>query len=288
MTTSLPASTHVGKVVLQIADLDRSLAFYEGVLGFRILEATTGATSRVSRLGVAGAADWLLELREKPGVRRVPPRGLIGLYHFAILLPSQPDLGRFITHATKAGVHMGSADHLVSEALYLTDPDGLTVEVYHDRPRSSWQYRNGELVMASLPLDLRAVSAGAGDSTWAGLPAGTTIGHMHLYVDDLGDARRFYVSSLGLAPTTWTFPGALFTSAGGYHHHVGLNVWAAGSPAATDADAKLIYWELVLPTHDDIARVSDRMAEHGYRVERSPDWSDVVDTSNICVRLVSE
>lgn len=283
----LPPATHVGRVSLQIADMDRSRRFYEDVIGFRPIELGERHGQRVARLAVEGSDDWLLELCEKPGARRVPPRGRIGLYHFAVLLPTRAALGRFIAHAANAGARMASADHLVSEALYLTDPDGLQIEVYCDRPRESWQRRNGELVMATLPLDLDAIVVSAGGTTWAGLPAGTVIGHVHLYVEDLDLARAFYVTALGFEPTLAGFPGALFVSAGGYHHHLGLNTWAAGSPVATDDDAKLRFWEVVLPDATAAAQAVDRLALAGYGVDVEGDAPEALDPWNIRVRLVS-
>lgn len=283
----LPASTHVGRVSLQIADLDRSRQFYEEIIGFRVIELGEAHSHRVARLGVQGTTDWLLELHEKPGVRRVPPRGRIGLYHFAVLLPARADLGRFIVHATASAVRLASADHLVSEALYLTDPDGLQIEVYCDQPREAWQWRNGELVMATRPLDFDPIVASVGNTTWTGLPAGTVVGHVHLYVEDLDAARAFYVAALGFAPTLTGFPGALFVSAGGYHHHLGLNTWAAGSPVATDDDAKLRFWEVAVPDAEAAAAAVERLTRAGYGVDVEGDAPEALDPWGIGVRLVS-
>jgi catechol 2,3-dioxygenase len=249
----LPAKTRIGLVTLQIADIDRSLVFYRDVIGFRLI-ARHDASPRVARLGVDGRDDVLLELCERPGAHRVPRRGLIGLYHFAILVPSRADLGRFIVNAANVGARMSSADHLVSEALYLVDPDGITVEVYRDRPRRDWQYSGHELQMASLPLDFdEIVGTVEPGQTWRGLPRDTVMGHMHFYVGDLERAEAFYCGELGFEPTLRTFPGALFVSAGGYHHHVGLNTWAAHMPVATEDDAKLVSWELVVPRGSALA-----------------------------------
>lgn len=281
----LPASTRVGRVTLQVADLARSRRFYEDIIGFRCLDQRFVDGLRVARLSVADATDWLLELREKPGARRVPPRGLIGLYHVAILLPDRAALGRFIVHAANAGARLASADHLVSEALYLTDPDGLQIEVYCDRSRDTWQYRAGEIVMASLALNFDPIIASAGSIAWTGLPARTTIGHVHLYVADLDAARAFYVPALGFEPTVSSFPGALFVSAGGYHHHLGLNIWAAGAPVATDDDAKLVWWEVVTPDRATAEQTAERCARAGYTVARGADGFEVFDPWSIRVRI---
>lgn len=283
----LPAQTHVGRISLQVADLDRSRRFYEDVIGFRPVMERQEEGRRALRLGTSGSgADWLLELCERPGARPVPRRGRIGLYHFAVLLPARADLGRFIVHASNAGARLAAADHLVSEALYLTDPDGLQIEVYVDRPRDEWTRRGGEIAMATEPLDFDPIVASAGASTWSGLPSGTVVGHVHHYVENLDTARAFYVTALGFEPVVTGFPGALFVSAGGYHHHVGLNTWAAGLPVATEDDAKLRYWEVVVPERADADAASARLARAGHRVDVSRDYVDAVDPWHIRVRLV--
>lgn len=285
----LPAAAHVGQVTLQVADMERSLAFYEGVIGFHRHAISSDGDGRTVSLGVRGRPESLIELREKPGVRPVSRRGQIGLYHVAVLLPDRADLGRFIVHATNEGARFAAADHLFSEALYLTDPDGLQIEVYRDRPREEWTYMNGELVGDTLPLDFDPVVASAAGTTWQGLPAGTVIGHVHLYVRDLQQAAAFYVSALGFAPTLTSFPGALFVAAGEYHHHVGLNTWAAGAPLATDDDARMIQWQLVLPGPVDVDAAAARLRQAGYALEADPRGLSVVarDPWRIAVQLVS-
>jgi len=284
----LPAGTRVGTVALQIADLERSLGFYETVLGFRVLDRQATAGARSARLGARGSDRVLLELHEKRGVRPVPRRGRLGIYHFAVLLPSRADLGRFLRHATRLGVHVGAADHAFSEATYLVDPDGITVEVYRDRPRGEWPGKDGELPAVSDPLDADGLLATAGADAWEGLPAGTTIGHMHFYVGDIPAAEAFYHAALGFDKTIWTLPGALFVSAGGYHHHVGLNTWAAGSPVATDDDAKLLFWELVLPDSPTVQTAAGRLDVAGYRVTGGDGALSADDPWGITVRLVAE
>ncbi|CAA9366625.1 MAG: Glyoxalase family protein [uncultured Gemmatimonadetes bacterium] len=239
----LPDATRLGRVRLQVADLDRSLGFYQGLVGLRLLRREDG----MAELGAPESDEVLVELRERPGVRPVPYRGLIGLYHFAILLPDRASLGRFLRHLGASGVRAGMSDHLVSEALYLTDPDGLGLEVYADRPRSTWLHHEGQLAMTTAPLDIRDVLAAGGDQPWSGVPAGTVIGHVHLYVDDIEAGAAFYHERIGFDKVVWSYPGALFVSAGGYHHHLGMNSWAAGSPVATDEDARLLEWEIVAP-----------------------------------------
>jgi catechol 2,3-dioxygenase len=253
----------VGTVRLQVADLDRSLAYYERVIGLGVLDRSEGA----AQLG-AEPGRPLIELRQRPGARPVPRRGRLGLYHFAILLPERAALGRFVRHLGELDVPAGMSDHLVSEAIYLSDPDGLGIEVYADRPRDRWEYQGGQIVMATNPLDVSDLLAAAGESTWTGAPPGTLIGHIHLFVGDLERSAAFYERGIGFDRTVWSYPGALFMSAGGYHHHLGTNTWAAGAPPAAEADARLLEWELLVPGTRDAAHALERLAAAGAPVQR--------------------
>ena len=275
----LPDDTKIGRVVLQIADLDRSVGFYRDVIGFHLIDRIDDASHRSASLGIHPAdlpgphqstPDVLLELREKPGAQPVPRRGRLGIYHFAVLLPSRGDLGRFLRRATQLGVHVGAADHFYSEATYLVDPDGITVEVYRDRPITDWVIdASGEVVGTTEPFDFAGVSAAGGSDQYAGLPVGTRIGHMHFFVGDLAQGEAFYHAALGFSKVNWSFPGALFVSAGGYHHHVGLNTWAAGAPVATDADARLLIWDLRLPDRAGVEAAADALRRGGVSVTAS-------------------
>lgn len=175
----------------------------------------------------------MVVLRSRPDVTPAQ-RGAFGLYHFALLLPDRAALGRFAAHLAAEHIRVGMADHFVSEASYLTDPDGLGIEVYADRPRATWQYRDLEVVMATDPLDLAGVIAAARGELWNGVPQDTTMDHVHLHVGNLDDAEAFYHRALGFDKTVWSYPGALFLSAGGYHHHLGTNVWAPGPAPRPD------------------------------------------------------
>src|SRR3712207_4898954 len=243
----LPDATHLGRVRLQVSDLERSIAYYRDVLGFRVAER---AGARAS-LAPHGEDRVVVELDERPGASPVPRRGRLGLYHFAILLPDRAALGRFVAHLAAIGVRAGMSDHFVSEAIYLQDPDNLGIEVYADRPRSSWRHSGRQLAMSTEPLDVESlVRAGRGEP-WGGMPPGTTIGHVHLHVGDIDTAAAFYHGGLGLDKIVWSYPGALFLSAGGYHHHLGTNTWAAGAAPAGENDARLIDWEVVVPRASD-------------------------------------
>ncbi len=273
---------HVGPVHLQVADLSRSLEYYEHLLGLQLKSTDAGSAT----LGAADGRD-LVVLHEDRSVRPAPRRGAFGLYHFAILLPDRAALGRFAAHLSRLGVAAGMADHLVSEALYLTDPDGLGIEVYADRPRSTWKFRGLELHMTSDPLDIASVIAAGGHVPWDGMPAGTTMGHIHLHVGNLAEAEAFYHAAIGFDKMVWSYPGALFLSANGYHHHLGTNTWSPGPSARAD-EARLLEWYLVVPTGEDVQQMAGRVGAAGYAV--SADGADALltDPWGTVVRVVSE
>jgi catechol 2,3-dioxygenase len=259
----LPDATHVGAVHLQVSDLQRSVAFYEQVIGLRTYTATTDTAS----LGPEGVHRPLVWLQTRSGV--VPARrGAFGLYHFAILLPERVELGRFAAHLSALGVRFGMADHLVSESLYLSDPDGLGIEVYADRPRNSWQRRGRELAMTTDPLNLHSLIAAGGGKTWDGAPASTKMGHVHLHVGDLDAAEAFYHRGLGFDKTVWSYSGALFLAAAGYHHHLGTNTWSPG-PSPGENQARLLQWELIVPDEEGASAVARSLRTVGYTAEHA-------------------
>jgi catechol 2,3-dioxygenase len=279
----LPAATRLGAVRLQVAELERSLAYYTGVLGFRVLERS--AESAV--LGAHGEETTLVELREKKGASPAPRRGRLGLFHFAILLPDRAALGRFVAHLSAVGARAGASDHLVSEALYLQDPDNLGIEVYADRPRSTWGHRDRELLMDTRPLDLESLARAAGGEPWTGMPAGTVIGHVHLHVADTEEAAAFYHAALGLDRVVWSYPGALFLSAGGYHHHLGLNTWAGpGAVPPRDTDARLLEWTMIVPTPQEAAAAARSIGAAGHAATADADGWLATDPWGATLRIV--
>ena len=280
----LPADLRLGEVSLQVSQLERSLEFYRRVLGLRVVQRD----ARTASLAAADDEEPLVLLREHPHVSTASGGGRLGLYHFAILLPDRAALGRFVAHLAEIGTRAGASDHLVSEALYLRDPDGLGIEVYADRPRSDWRTRDGELLMASEPLDLVSLTAAAGTVRWAGMPSGTRMGHVHLHVGELDAASRFYHEVLGLDRMVWSYPGALFLAAGGYHHHLGLNTWAGpGASAVTPDEPRLVEWRIVLPAADvEAARVSIDRA--GYATQVTPDGWRVSDPWGTTLHVVRD
>ena len=280
----LPDALRLGAVVLRVSDLRRSLDYYTQVLGLeaRDVTATTAA------LHAHGEEAPLVVLDAHPDTSPVRMQSRLGLYHFAILLPDRAALGRFLAHVSTAGIHVGASNHLVSEALYLRDPDGLGIEVYADRPRSEWRYGGGELAMASDPLDMAGVVAAARGEKWAGMPPGTVLGHVHLHVGDLGEASRFYRDALGFDRVVWSYPGALFLSAGGYHHHLGVNTWAGpNAPRSGEKDARLLEWRMIFPSADDARAAADRLRAAGQDVQPSGDEWIVADPWGTPLRLTT-
>jgi catechol 2,3-dioxygenase len=259
----LPDATRLGQVRLQVRDIERSLAFYEGVLGLRVIERSGSAAA----LAAQGEDRPLVQLEAREGIAP-SRRGRLGLYHFAILLPDRPALGRFVQHLADLNVRAGAGDHRVSEAFYLTDPDGLGIEVYADRPRETWERLGRELVLATDPVDAAGIVASAGGEPWAGMPAGTTIGHVHLHVGDIEGAQAFFGDAIGFDRMTWSYPGALFLGAGGYHHHLGTNLWAGptAQPAPPD-EARLLEWTIEVPSAEDVSDVATNVKRAGFPVE---------------------
>ena len=266
MAGVIDASTRVGAVHLTIADLARSLRYYQSNLGL----AVHRQDDRTAWLG-AGGPD-LLVLEADAAAR--PVHGTTGLYHFALLVPSRPDLARALRRlaATNTVMH-GAADHGVSESLYLADPDGNGIEIYRDRPRDQWPFPGGRLRMVTEPLDFESLLAEAGPSEdRAAMPAGTTMGHVHLRVANLADAERFYVDVIGFELMQRFGPAALFVAAGGYHHHLGMNTWeSAGAPAPPPGAIGLRHFEVLLPDAGAVRDVLKRIERAALPTERVAD-----------------
>jgi catechol 2,3-dioxygenase len=275
---SIDAATSMGAVRLTVGDLEAARDFYRDAIGLTELEPENG----IARLGANGdSAQPIVELVGDPDASP-RPRGTSGLFHLAILVPSRADLARALQRVAEAGWRLsGASDHLVSEALYLSDPEGNGIELYRDRPREEWPVRDGVLQMDTLPLDLDGVlgELRRGDVE-AAMPAGTRIGHVHLNVGDLTAAEAFYSGALGFDVTVRGYPGALFVSAGGYHHHVGLNTWAGeGAPPSPAGSRGLRQYEIRLPGSEQLAAEEDRLREAGFEPVRDHDRVRVADPS---------
>jgi len=278
----LPEKTHVGVVRLQVSDLRRSSDYYQRVLGFRVEQHSADAAA----LSPREDDRVLVWLHTHPGVMPAP-RGAFGLYHFAILLADRAALGQFAAHLSRLHTRVAMADHRVSEALYLWDPDGLGIEVYADRPPETWEHQGRQLVMTTDPLDVSNLIAAGHQGAWDGIPAATTIGHVHLNVGSLEKAEGFYHRALGFDTTVWDYPGALFFSAGGYHHHVGTNTWSPG-PSATEDQARLLEWELVVPSVDDRVEGARSLRASGYTVAETDQGCTTTDPWGTQLRIVAD
>lgn len=235
--------TYVGKVHLKVTNLEQSLTFYQQVMGFQVLEKSAEKASLT-----ADGATVLLTIEQPPGVSPKQPR-TTGLYHFALLLPARSDLADMLYHLLQTAYPLqGASDHLVSEAIYLADPDGNGIEIYRDRPADSWNWKNGEVMMATEALDAENLLAERGERIWEGLPAATQMGHIHLHVAELEKTKAFYVDGLGFDIVNSQYGSqVLFISTGFYHHHIGLNIWnGKGAPAPSENNAGLDYFSLML------------------------------------------
>jgi catechol 2,3-dioxygenase len=282
-TESLPATTSMGAVHVTVADLERSLAYYGENVGLSVLEQGSGSAS-------LGAGDVeLLGLVEEVGAR--PASRHTGLYHFALRVPDRADLARWLAHAARDGVPLlGMSDHFVSEAIYLTDPDGHGIEIYHDRPRVVWEGLVASR-MTTDPLDVADLMGELDDPAtepFDGLPAGTDMGHVHLQVSDVAATIEFYRDVLGFDVMAELFGSAVFLAAGAYHHHVGANTWhSLGAPSPPPGTAALRHATIVLPDTAERDRAAARVADTDQEPEARDDGVLVRDPSGIGLLLTA-
>ncbi|RDU38041.1 glyoxalase [Neobacillus piezotolerans] len=237
-------ATFVGQVNLKVQDLERSISFYKEVIGFTVLNQSERKASLT-----ADGKTVLLTIEQPEAAGPKQPR-TTGLYHFALLLPNRSDLASIVGHFMKIGQRIGSSDHLVSEALYLSDPDGNGIEIYIDRDPSEWTWSGAEVAMTVDPLDFADLLSG-GVAPWEGLPAETVMGHIHLHVAELRKVEEFYTKGLGFEVVNRFGSQALFISTAKYHHHIGLNTWnGVGAPRPDRNSPGLKSYTLVLPTEE--------------------------------------
>lgn len=276
-----PPVTFVGQVNLKVQNFERTLAFYKEVIGFKVFEQT----ERSAKLTADGKT-VLLSIEQPVDV--IPKQArTAGLYHFALLLPQRSDLAVILRHLVKAGYPLqGASDHLVSEALYLADPDGNGIEIYTDRPASKWDWNNNEVVMATEALDAENLLAEGLDGSWNGLPAGTIMGHIHLHVSELAKTEEFYTKGLGFEVVCRYGSQALFISSGKYHHHIGLNTWnGAGAPKPPVNSVGLESFTLVLPDAKSVIATIARLKEIGASVTEEEHGVYTADPSGNRIKL---
>ncbi|WP_336361068.1 VOC family protein [Haladaptatus sp. ZSTT2] len=278
MTDSIAPDTHIGRVALHVTDLDELVSFYRDTIGLDVLETT----ATTATLGVGETQ--LLELTATDLPERT--REETGLFHTAFRVPTRAALADALVRAERDWQLSGASDHLVSEALYLRDPEGNGIELYVDRPREEWERDEaGNLRMDTLPLSLSSLRE-AGDPERR-MPAGTDVGHIHLEVSQIPASRTFYTEVVGMdEPVRLPSPygeSSLFVSAGGYHHHIGANAWNGRTEPATGRG--LDWFELVVPDADALAALSARLSDAGYDVDDSDSELRVHDPDSIELRV---
>ncbi|TDQ40892.1 VOC family protein [Aureibacillus halotolerans] len=282
MTALLDPSIRLENVVLTVRHLVTSIDFYENVVGLRIAEQTANEASFT-----ADGKTVLLKIKEVPDAKVAPQRSAIGLYHFALLVPSRKALAVVLRRLIEKQIRLGQADHLVSEALYFSDPDGHGIEVYCDRPRDTWTYDTEGLVqMDNRAIDLQALLEEADGVPWEGVPKATVLGHIHLHVNDLVAAKRLYVDGLGFQlMSDWQHAGAQFVATGGYHHHVAYNLWAGTAPLPKNSVGLLSY-SIVFPTEKSRKQTLARLTAANIPVQTENDGSlSIQDPAGVSVIL---
>ncbi|WP_368634131.1 VOC family protein [Kurthia gibsonii] len=269
----------IQNVTLKVSNLSRSIDFYTEIIGFRVLQQEEGRVTLT-----ADGQHALITLVEVPNAQFV--RGATGLYHFALLLPSRKDLGNLIQHFIQKNVQIGAGDHDVSEALYLSDPDGNGIEMYIDRPADTWKWDlNGQVYMTTDPVQFQSVLREA-DGTWSGLPIDTVMGHIHLSVRNLQESEDFYTSLLDYAVVSRYGGQALFISTGGYHHHIGLNTWHSEGADALPKDAVGIQsYTVQLPDQDYAVNLKKRFVEQNMEIKEQENIFSIIEPNGIEVKF---
>ncbi len=272
--------TFVGQVNLKIQNIDRSISFYKEVIGFKVLEQTAKSATFS-----ADGKTALLSIEQPDNV--VPKQGrTTGLYHFALLLPKRTDLAKIVQHFREIGLQFGSSDHLVSEALYLSDPDGNGIEIYVDRGPSEWNWSNGEVEMTVDPLNFLDLLSVGKQQSWKGLPDETVMGHIHLHVSELKKTEEFYTKGLGFEVVNRFGSQALFISDGKYHHHIGLNTWnGVGAPAPSLSSVGLESFTLLISSEEKRSKMITRLREIGATITEEDGLVVVTDPSGNRIRL---
>lgn len=263
MSFSLAPETHMGVVTLRVADLDLMRTYYRDVLTLQELSESTSSVT-LGRNDVP-----IVQLSHAPELKHASP-GQAGLFHTAILFESQAALAAAVfSVATQApGTYTGSADHLVSQAFYFDDPEGNGIELYWDRNKSEWTWIDGSIQMDTLYLDPQQFITQhlSQESTQDGSVSVASVGHVHLSIGDIDVAKKFYVEDLGFDLTFNMRNTALFVSAGGYHHHMGLNIWNSRGAGRRQLTLGLGEVDILLPTREDLLRVSERLSEKGHQI----------------------
>ena len=273
--------SYVGEIALKVMDIQKMKQFYQEIIGFEVISEMQNNVE----LGAGGKV--LVKLEAIEGL--TPKQGrYAGLYHFAILLPTREDLGKILIHLHQQGIQLGSSDHLVSEALYLSDPEGNGIEIYRDREPEQWNWSNEEVSMAVDPIDAQGLveEAQKTPEPWKGMPDTTVMGHIHLHVSNLMEAKSFYVDGLGFEVVSSMGGQALFLADKKYHHHIGMNVWnGIGIPALPEKEAGLHYYTLIME-EEKRSKVADNLRTMGTEVTEHNNYWEVKDPSGNSIRLL--
>jgi catechol 2,3-dioxygenase len=262
----------IGYVSLNVSDIQKSLEFYQSILGFRPIQKKSAADKVYLSSGETRSSAPMLELVQAGQTdSNLTSSKRAGLFHFAVLLPERKNLSDVLLYLSEKQdkVHFdGLADHLVSESIYIREPDFIGIEIYSDRPQSEWRWdskknnnSNSQLQMATLPLNTDDLLREATDRGWTGMPTNTVIGHVHLHVSNLSTAMKFYRDILGLNLTT-TYPGAYFFAAGRYHHHIATNTWLGTKilPASPESIG-LNHFSIELPDKEEFDRTLKQLGQ---------------------------
>lgn len=272
---------HPTEIILRVEDINRSKEFYTKIMGFKIIEE---ANDKII-LSADGNTPLITLIRPKGIIRKIPKR--TGLYHFAILLPSRLELGLFLKHISKMEYPIiGGSNHGVSEAIYLEDPDDNGIEIYADTNIDTWIWEKDKVSMTTLPLDYKSLIDETNDLTWEGAPMDTIVGHIHLHVADLMDSKKFYVDVLGFDIVSELSNSALFISAGGYHHHIGLNIWnGKGAEPLPDNSCGMKYFTIKFPSKDILDEKINKLINLGYIVINNDEGIFTKDPSENLIKL---
>jgi catechol 2,3-dioxygenase len=276
-----PPNIFTESIHLFVEDINRSTAFYQAVIGLKILQQLDQKV-----LLTADGEHVLLTIEQPEGVLPKESKRT-GLYHFALLLPNRSELAVFLLHLIRTGYPIqGASDHLVSEAIYLQDPDGNGIEVYTDRPSEQWEWKEGQVVMATEPINSQDLLAEGNEKNWSGLPKETIMGHIHLHVANLRDAEDFYIKGLGFNVVQRLSNHALFISTGGYHHHIGLNIWnGEGVSAPSKKSVGLHYFSIVLNDEEKLNHIIASLGEMNISIQKKSNCFFVQDPSGNSIQL---
>lgn len=274
-------NVHVTQIALRVQDLNKSEKFYKDILGFKVLE-----TKENEIILTADGKEPIIVLTSHRDIILKPPRRT-GLYHFAILLPDSIQLGLFLKHIKDKGYPiMGGSNHGVSVAIYLEDIDSNGIEVYADIDSNLWERKEDSIQMVTLPLDYDRLIKDTGDLQWEGMPSDTVMGHIHLHVADIEEAKKFYIEGIGMDLITEIGASAVFTSSAGYHHHIAFNIWnGKGARPLPENSAGMKYYVLKFPNKKAIEITIDKLSSLGYPSFTKNDGIFIKDPSGNLIKL---